>query len=63
MRDKRGHSFISHTHPQHTHTSLTGLSSLLSQASLVLSVSLKRKKARERDGGRMSGRVEGVGVG
>ena len=55
MRDKRGHSFISHAHPHHTHTSLTGLSSLLSQASLVLSVSLKREKARERDGGRMSG--------
>lgn len=49
MRDKRGHSFISHTPSTHAHTSLTGLSSLLSQASLVLSVSLKRKKTRERE--------------
>lgn len=48
MRDKRGHSFISHTPSTHAHTSLTGLSSLLSQASLVLSVSLKRKKAKGR---------------
>lgn len=51
----RGVIHSSHTHILNAHTSLTGLSSLLSQASLVLSVSLKRKKARERDGGRMSG--------
>lgn len=46
--DKQGHSFILYTHTR-THTSLTGLSSLLSQASLVLSVSLQEK--REMEGG------------
>lgn len=55
MSGKRGHSFISRTHTRthtpstHTHTSLTGLSSSLSQASLVLSVSLKRKTERGRE--------------
>lgn len=59
MRD-RGviHSPRAHAH---TYTSLTGLSSLLSQASLVLSVLLKRKKARGREGGRQRKDVrEGV---
>jgi len=75
-RDKRGHSFISHPSHTHTHThthkhththpSLTGLSSLLSQASLVLSVSLKRKMGEERGRRRERWRKdvrEGVGKG
>lgn len=57
MRD-RG---VIHSPRAHTYTSLTGLSSLLSQASLVLSVLLKRKKARGREGGRQRKDVrEGV---
>lgn len=60
MRDERGHLFISHRPSAHTHTSLTGLSSLLSQASLVLSVSLKRKKARV-GGGEMEEGCQGRG--
>ena len=50
LRDKRGHSFIhlTHTHKR-TYSPPTGLSSLLSQASLVLSVLLKKMEAGGRE--------------